>query len=46
MGVFIFQAKQGRQKEFEASLRRLRGKDADVRAEATEIQVWEKLRSF
>lgn len=37
--VALIQAKQGRQKEFEASLRRLRGKDADVRAEAAEIQV-------
>ncbi|KAG6415351.1 hypothetical protein SASPL_122762 [Salvia splendens] len=31
-------AKQGKQKEFESSLRRLRGKDADVSAEAAEIQ--------
>lgn len=31
-------AKQGNQKEFEASLRKLRGKDADISAEAAEIQ--------
>ncbi|GFQ02351.1 sugar transporter erd6-like 7 [Phtheirospermum japonicum] len=31
-------AKQGKQKEFEASLRRLRGKNADISAEAAEIQ--------
>ncbi|XP_057782551.1 sugar transporter ERD6-like 7 isoform X2 [Salvia miltiorrhiza] len=31
-------AKQGKHKEFEASLRRLRGKGADVSAEAAEIQ--------
>lgn len=33
------QAKIGRQKEFEASLQKLRGKDADVSHEADEIQV-------
>lgn len=33
------QAKIGKQKEFEAALRKLRGKDADVSAEADEIQV-------
>lgn len=38
MLAFI-QAKQGNQKEFEASLRKLRGKDADISAEAAEIQV-------
>ncbi|GER24790.1 major facilitator superfamily protein [Striga asiatica] len=32
-------AKQGKQKEFEASLRRLRGKNADISAEAAEIQL-------
>ncbi|KAL0371367.1 UNVERIFIED_CONTAM: Sugar transporter ERD6-like 7 [Sesamum angustifolium] len=31
-------AKKGNQKEFEASLRRLRGKNADISAEAAEIQ--------
>ncbi|KAH6766333.1 Major facilitator superfamily protein [Perilla frutescens var. hirtella] len=31
-------ARQGNQKEFEASLRKLRGKDADISAEAAEIQ--------
>ncbi|EPS59997.1 hypothetical protein M569_14807, partial [Genlisea aurea] len=31
-------AKQGRQKEFEASLKKLRGKNADVSSEAAEIQ--------
>ncbi|GKF23243.1 sugar transporter ERD6-like protein 7, partial [Tanacetum coccineum] len=31
-------AKIGKQKEFEAALRKLRGKDADVSAEADEIQ--------
>ncbi|XP_047976177.1 sugar transporter ERD6-like 7 [Salvia hispanica] len=31
-------ARQGKRKEFEASLRRLRGKDADISAEAAEIQ--------
>ena len=34
-----FQAKVGHEKEFEVALRRLRGKDADVSKEATEIQV-------
>lgn len=33
------QAKTGRQKEFEASLQKLRGKDADISHEAAEIQV-------
>lgn len=31
-------AKQGKQKEFESSLRRLRGKNSDISAEAAEIQ--------
>ncbi|KAL1558473.1 sugar transporter ERD6-like 7 [Salvia divinorum] len=31
-------ARQGKYREFEASLRRLRGKDADISAEAAEIQ--------
>lgn len=35
----LFQAKVGREKEFEVALRRLRGKDADVSKEAAEIQV-------
>ena len=34
-------ARQGKQREFEASLRRLRGKNADVSEEAAEIQVCE-----
>lgn len=33
------QAKVDRKKEFNASLQRLRGKDADISNEATEIQV-------
>lgn len=33
------QAKTGREKEFEAALQRLRGKDADISLEAAEIQV-------
>lgn len=33
------QAKTGRKKEFEAALQKLRGKDADISEEATEIQV-------
>lgn len=37
--VKFIQAKQGKQKEFEASLRRLRGKNSDISAEAAEIQV-------
>uniref|UniRef100_A0A5B7AKP3 Putative Major facilitator superfamily protein isoform 1 n=1 Tax=Davidia involucrata TaxID=16924 RepID=A0A5B7AKP3_DAVIN len=43
LGLFIIPesprwlAKMGRQKEFEAALRRLRGKDADISHEATEI---------
>lgn len=40
MMAFI-KARQGKHKEFEVSLRRLRGKDADVSAEAAEIQVCE-----
>ncbi|KAK3041424.1 hypothetical protein RJ639_000401 [Escallonia herrerae] len=45
IGLFIIPesprwlAKIGRQKEFEAALRRLRGKDADIAEEAAEIQV-------
>ncbi|RVX22148.1 Sugar transporter ERD6-like 16 [Vitis vinifera] len=43
----LFQAKVGREKEFEVALRRLRGKDADVSKEAAEIQVYiENLQSF
>ncbi|PIN26075.1 putative transporter (major facilitator superfamily) [Handroanthus impetiginosus] len=44
LGLFIIPesprwlAKQGNQKEFEASLQRLRGKNADISAEAAEIQ--------
>lgn len=40
--IFYFwtsQAKVGLEKEFELSLRRLRGKDANVSAEAAEIKV-------
>lgn len=33
------QAKEGRQKEFETALRKLRGEDVDVSQEAAEIQV-------
>lgn len=33
------QAKTGKQKEFEASLQKLRGKDADISGEAAEIKV-------
>lgn len=40
------QAKQGRQKEFEASLRKLRGKDADISTEAAEIQVCAEIHSI
>ncbi|KAK3007906.1 hypothetical protein RJ639_013051 [Escallonia herrerae] len=45
IGLFIIPesprwlAKIGRQKEFEAALRRLRGKEADIAEEAAEIQV-------
>lgn len=35
---WISQAKVGLEKEFEVALRRLRGKDADVSAEAAEIK--------
>ena len=34
-----FQAKVGGNKKFQAELRRLRGKDADITQEAAEIQV-------
>lgn len=33
------QAKTGNHKEFQAALRKLRGKDADISEEAAEIQV-------
>lgn len=33
------QAKTGKEKEFEAALQKLRGKDADITHEAAEIQV-------
>lgn len=35
----MFQVMVGQQREFEASLQRLRGKDADISFEASEIQV-------
>jgi len=35
----LLQAKVGRNKEFEAALQALRGKDCDVSAEAAEIRV-------
>lgn len=35
----LFQAKVGRDKEFQVALRKLRGKDADITREAAEIQV-------
>ncbi|KAF8401593.1 hypothetical protein HHK36_012538 [Tetracentron sinense] len=39
-------AKTGRQKDFEAALRRLRGKDADISHEAAEIQIGVGLMFF
>lgn len=35
----LMQAKTGRQKDFDAALRKLRGKNADISEEAAEIQV-------
>lgn len=35
----LIQAKIGKHEEFEAALQKLRGKDADISQEATEIQV-------
>ncbi|CAL5433105.1 unnamed protein product [Camellia sinensis] len=37
--LLIMQAKVGQQKEFEAALQKLRGKDADTSQEAAEIQI-------
>ena len=39
MSDIILQAKVGHEKEFQVALQRLRGKDADITNEATEIQV-------
>lgn len=39
MNVNFVQAKFGEEKDYEASLRRLRGEDADIFQEATEIRV-------
>ena len=39
MNVNFVQAKFGEVKDYEASLRRLRGEDADIFQEATEIRV-------
>ncbi|KAI3890494.1 hypothetical protein MKX03_025036 [Papaver bracteatum] len=38
MGVFSYVAKIGKQREFEAALQQLRGKEADTSSEADEIQ--------
>jgi len=35
----LLQAKRGRQKDFEAALQILRGKEADISEEAEEVQV-------
>lgn len=40
------QARQGNQKEFEESMRSLRGKDADISAEAAEIQVCKRFEVY
>ncbi len=39
----FFQAKVGREKEFQLALRKLRGKDVDISDEANEILVHSKL---
>lgn len=39
MNVSFVQAKFGEEKDYEASLRHLRGEDADIFQEATEIRV-------
>lgn len=39
MKIVSLQAKNGRDKEFEASLQRLRGENADVSQELAEIRV-------
>ncbi len=39
LNVLVFQAKVGREGEFQAALQKLRGKDTDVTREAEEIQV-------
>ena len=39
MNVNFVQAKFGEEKDYEASLRHLRGEDADIFQEATEIRV-------
>ena len=37
--LYVLQVMVGKQREFEATLQRLRGKDADISFEASEIQV-------
>lgn len=43
MALYQTQAKRGKGKEFEAALRKLRGKDADISHEASEIQVFDSI---